>query len=143
MPKNNQFNIDLNIGHQKTLYTSIFRELLQDDDDPLNSLVVVDGEVFRARSAIQNKGILKRLICQAVVKYNLPHTWPANVLHQIKSIPEKVEESEMKGRVDLRSIPLVTIDSEDTHDLNAAVTLRILMTSMLQFSVKKKTINST
>ncbi len=121
MPKNNQFNIDLNIGHQKTLYTSIFRELLQDDDDPLNSLVVVDGEVFRARSAIQNKGILKRLICQAVVKYNLPHTWPANVLHQIKSIPEKVEESEMKGRVDLRSIPLVTIDSEDTHDLNAAV----------------------
>ena len=64
MPKNNQFNIDLNIGHQKTLYTSIFRELLQDDDDPLNSLVVVDGEVFRARSAIQNKGILKSDGCQ-------------------------------------------------------------------------------
>ena len=120
MPENNQFSTTPNMDGQRSHGTSVFAELSQEAVS-LQGLVVVDGKDVRACGAMKDEGILKRFICQAVVKYNLPHTWPEAVQHQVKSVPEKVEESETKGRIDLRNIPLVTIDAEDTPDLNAAV----------------------
>ena len=120
MPENNQFSTTPNTDGQRSHGTSVFAELSQEAVS-LQGLVVVDGKDVRACGAMKDEGILKRFICQAVVKYNLPHTWPEAVQHQVKSVPEKVEESETKGRIDLRNIPLVTIDAEDTPDLNAAV----------------------
>ena len=120
MPENNQFSTTPNTDGQRSHGTSVFAELSQEDDS-LHYLVDVDGKDVRASGAMQNKGTLERFICQAVGKYNLPHKWPEAVQYQVKSLPDKVEESDTKGRVDLRNIPLVTIDSEDTPDLNAAV----------------------
>ncbi|MEX2964084.1 ribonuclease R [Microbulbifer sp. TYP-18] len=57
----------------------------------------------------------------AIRNYGLPHTWPAAVQLEVDAIPEEVEERHKKGRVDLRHLPLVTIDGEDARDFDDAV----------------------
>lgn len=50
-------------------------------------------------------------------------TFSATVLEQAASIPAKIDESDLKGRVDLRSIPVFTIDSADTKDIDDAISI--------------------
>jgi len=53
--------------------------------------------------------------------YELPDAWPDQVLAEIAGLGEEVEESAKEGRVDLRHLPLVTIDGEDARDFDDAV----------------------
>lgn len=57
----------------------------------------------------------------AVRAFGLPHEWPKEVLNQVKSIPDHVGAKQMQGRVDLRDLPLLTIDGEDARDFDDAV----------------------
>ncbi|MFE8072715.1 ribonuclease R [Marinobacteraceae bacterium S3BR75-40.1] len=57
----------------------------------------------------------------AIRAHDIPHFWPPAVEEQAKAIPEEVKESDKKGRVDLRDLPLVTIDGEDARDFDDAV----------------------
>ncbi|MCW2481396.1 ribonuclease R [Candidatus Symbiopectobacterium sp. NZEC135] len=57
----------------------------------------------------------------ALRTHDIPHTWSKQVEEQIKDFNEQVPESAKKGRVDLRSLPLVTIDGEDARDFDDAV----------------------
>jgi len=57
----------------------------------------------------------------AIRSHELPHLWPDELLDEIKSLSEEVPESAKKNRVDLREIPLVTIDGEDARDFDDAV----------------------
>ena len=53
--------------------------------------------------------------------YEIPEKWPADVLKVAAKLPEEVPESAKKKRVDLRDLPLVTIDGEDARDFDDAV----------------------
>ena len=57
----------------------------------------------------------------AIRSHELPHLWPEELLEEIKSLSEDVPESAKENRVDLREIPLVTIDGEDARDFDDAV----------------------
>lgn len=57
----------------------------------------------------------------ALRTHEIPHGWPAEVEQQIASLSEEVPEAAKKGRVDLRDLPLVTIDGEDARDFDDAV----------------------
>jgi ribonuclease R len=58
----------------------------------------------------------------ALRKHALPHEFPADVLAQAKSTPKKVRKKDLsKDRVDLRHLPLVTIDGETARDFDDAV----------------------
>ena len=57
----------------------------------------------------------------AVRKYSVPHEFSDACLEQAKGLPEKVRAQDRKGRVDLRDVPLVTIDGEDARDFDDAV----------------------
>ncbi|NNC99504.1 MAG: ribonuclease R [Gammaproteobacteria bacterium] len=57
----------------------------------------------------------------AIRKHQLPHEWPAMVEKQISNIKEEVSEADIKGRKDIRNLPLVTIDGEDARDFDDAV----------------------
>ena len=57
----------------------------------------------------------------AIRSYELPNVWPAELLESIKSLSSEVPESAKEGRVDLRKLPLVTIDGEDARDFDDAV----------------------
>ncbi|WP_088332586.1 ribonuclease R [Lacimicrobium sp. SS2-24] len=57
----------------------------------------------------------------AMRTYDIPHDWPKAVTQQIKSLTEQVPEEAKQGRIDLRQLPLVTIDGEDARDFDDAV----------------------
>ena len=57
----------------------------------------------------------------AVRKYSVPHAFSDACLEQAKGLPDKVLAKDRKGRVDLRDVPLVTIDGEDARDFDDAV----------------------
>jgi len=57
----------------------------------------------------------------AIRTYDLPSTWPDEVIQQIKPYKKVVAEDAKQGRVDLRDMPLVTIDGEDARDFDDAV----------------------
>ena len=77
--------------------------------------------IIRPREVVHGTGSLHTFICKAVLDHNIPSTWPDTVKHSIKNIPEVVQKNDIKGRVDLRDLPLVTIDSEDARDFDDAV----------------------
>ncbi|MGN2392448.1 ribonuclease R [Pelomicrobium sp. G1] len=60
----------------------------------------------------------------AVRKYHLPHVFPPEVEEATKGFPPDVERRELRGRKDLRSLPLVTIDGETARDFDDAVYCR-------------------
>lgn len=57
----------------------------------------------------------------ALRSHNLPFQWPKAVSQEIKLLSKDVPENAKKGRVDIRDLPLVTIDGEDARDFDDAV----------------------
>jgi ribonuclease R len=57
----------------------------------------------------------------AVRKYGVPHQFSDSALAEARALPDKVRPSDLKQRVDLRDVALVTIDGEDARDFDDAV----------------------
>ena len=57
----------------------------------------------------------------AVRKYGVPHEFSDECLALAKGLPDKVRPQDHRNRVDLRDVPLVTIDGEDARDFDDAV----------------------
>ncbi len=57
----------------------------------------------------------------ALRTHDIPNEWPSEVTKQIQGLGEEVPEEAKAGRVDLRDLPLVTIDGEDARDFDDAV----------------------
>lgn len=57
----------------------------------------------------------------AVRKYGVPHEFGAQALGESAALPDKVRPADLRYRVDLRDVPLVTIDGEDARDFDDAV----------------------
>lgn len=60
-------------------------------------------------------------IDMALRTFDIPHDWPKGVDRQVKGLNEQVPEEAKEGRIDLRQLPLVTIDGEDARDFDDAV----------------------
>src|SRR5580692_2295296 len=54
-------------------------------------------------------------------KHHLPHIFPAEVVAEAKSEPQRVSEADLRGRRDFRDLPIVTIDGETARDFDDAV----------------------
>ena len=57
----------------------------------------------------------------AVRKFGVPHVFSAAALKQANRLPNEVVDADLRDRVDLRDVPLVTIDGEDARDFDDAV----------------------
>jgi ribonuclease R len=57
----------------------------------------------------------------AVRKFGVPHIFSDAALKQASKLPDVVHEADWGERVDLRDVPLVTIDGEDARDFDDAV----------------------
>ena len=78
---------------------------------PVGRVVEVLGEVDDAGMEIEI----------AVRKYGVPHEFSDAGLAAAKSLPDKVRAQDRRDRIDLRDVPLVTIDGEDARDFDDAV----------------------
>ena len=57
----------------------------------------------------------------AIARFDLPHEFSSAALREAQSWGEQVDPKEASSRVDLRELPLVTIDGEDARDFDDAV----------------------
>ncbi|MES2899055.1 MAG: ribonuclease R [Pseudomonadota bacterium] len=57
----------------------------------------------------------------AVRKFGVPHIFSAAALKSAAKLPGEVRAADLEDRVDLRDVPLVTIDGEDARDFDDAV----------------------
>lgn len=60
-------------------------------------------------------------ILSIIRKYRLPEQFPAEVEQEVREVSDTIQEEELKGRRDLRDLPIVTIDGADAKDLDDAV----------------------
>ncbi|NUS61843.1 MAG: ribonuclease R [Lysobacter sp.] len=92
----------------------VVAELIQAPDrsrPPIGKVLTVLGDRLTASLAVE----------AAIHAHELPHEFPQAVLDQATAVPLVVDESMIQGRVDLRALPLVTIDGEDAKDFDDAV----------------------
>ncbi|WP_018954220.1 ribonuclease R [Thioalkalivibrio sulfidiphilus] len=57
----------------------------------------------------------------AIRAHGLPFQWPEEVIEAADKLGARVSPAAKKGRLDLRDMPLVTIDGEDSRDFDDAV----------------------
>ncbi len=84
-----------------------------------------EGEITEILGHVNDPGTDILSIIRA---YGLPEEFPEEVMAQAARMPERLSEEvsleeAYPGRLDLRSLPTVTIDGEDAKDLDDAVTL--------------------
>lgn len=65
-------------------------------------------------------------VLSVVEEHDIPHVFPDAVLKQADSMPKMINESDVGTRKDFRALPTVTIDGEDTKDIDDAVSLERL-----------------
>jgi ribonuclease R len=76
------------------------------------------GRVVEVLGEIDDPGMEIEI---AVRKYEVPHRFSPETLAQAAKLPERLRAVDLKNRVDLRDVPLVTIDGEDARDFDDAV----------------------
>jgi len=76
------------------------------------------GRVIEVLGAIDDPGMEIEI---AVRKFAVPHEFTPAALAAAEQVPSHVEARDLPGRVDLRDVPLVTIDGEDARDFDDAV----------------------
>ena len=57
----------------------------------------------------------------AILRHDLPQEFPTEVLAAASRFAPEVADADIRGREDLRALPLVTIDGEDARDFDDAV----------------------
>jgi ribonuclease R len=79
--------------------------------EPIGRIVEVLGEHLAPGMEIE----------VAIRAHELPNVWPEEVEREIAPLGREVPEEAKAGRIDIRDLPLVTIDGEDARDFDDAV----------------------
>jgi ribonuclease R len=57
----------------------------------------------------------------AIREHDIPNEWPQGIDNELSKYSEEVPKEAYEGRVDLRELPLITIDGADSRDFDDAV----------------------
>ncbi|MCM2678473.1 ribonuclease R [Echinimonas agarilytica] len=120
VPDDNRLNQDIVIPKENTMGARqgnvVVIDLIQRPNARQNAL----GKITEILGEHMAPGME---IKTAIRRHEIPHKWPNAVTKSVKHIPELVPEKDKEGngRVDLRHLPLVTIDGEDARDFDDAV----------------------
>lgn len=76
------------------------------------------GKIVEVLGEIDDPGMEIEI---AVRKYGVPHEFSAAAKTLAMKLPSEVKAADLANRVDLRDVPLVTIDGEDARDFDDAV----------------------
>ena len=127
------------IGHIKLDDSKIKLEIIVPKEKSLNAVdghkVVVElskkisnsgkyeGEVVEIIGHVNDPGVD---ILSIIYKYNINVDFPDDVKYEVSEMPMEVNESDCKGRRDLRNEMIFTIDGDDTKDIDDAISIRRL-----------------
>lgn len=80
-----------------------------------------EGKIVEVLGYIDQAGID---MMSLIREYDLPYEFPEVVKHEAEQVQNQVTQSEMRGRLDLRSEEIFTIDGEDAKDLDDAIQVK-------------------
>ena len=92
----------------------VVAEITQPQDarrPPIGRIVAVLGDKLTASLVVET----------AIHGHDIPHEFPREVLDEAAAVPLEVPPALAAERIDLRALPLVTIDGEDAKDFDDAV----------------------
>lgn len=120
LPDNRKFNQDIFVpiersmgavdGHKVVVELTSFGS---EDKKPEGKVVEIIGHVNDPGTDIMS----------IVRGYDLPVEFSGKIMRQVENVAHEVSEADMFGRMDLRDVQMVTIDGEDSKDLDDAVSL--------------------
>lgn len=87
----------------------------------LDNNVKYQGEVVEIIGHKNDPGVD---ILSIIKKYNIDIEFSDDVKNELKDLPNVVKDSDMKGRRDLRSEVIFTIDGDDTKDIDDAISIK-------------------
>src|SRR6185295_5328259 len=79
------------------------------------------GPIGEVLSVLGERLTPSLIVEMAIASHGLPQEWPDAALRAAAQVEPQVAPEEIAGRVDLRKLPLVTIDGEDARDFDDAV----------------------
>ncbi len=79
------------------------------------------GPIGEIVSVLGERLVPSLIVEMAIASHGLPHEWPVDAVREAEQVEPNVSRAEIAGRLDLRSMPLVTIDGEDARDFDDAV----------------------
>ncbi len=79
------------------------------------------GPIGEIVSVLGERLVPSLIVEMAIASHGLPHEWPVDAVREAEQVEPNVSRAEVAGRLDLRSMPLVTIDGEDARDFDDAV----------------------
>ena len=77
-----------------------------------------EGKIIEVLGNVNEAGVD---MLSLIKEYNLPSTFPEEVVEEAKKYGDKIDEKDIKNRVDFRDRKIFTIDGEDAKDLDDAV----------------------
>jgi ribonuclease R len=79
------------------------------------------GPIGRIVSVLGERLQPSLIVEMAIESHGLPREWPIEATREAEDVEPVVTQVECEGRVDLRKLPLVTIDGADSRDFDDAV----------------------
>ena len=77
-----------------------------------------EGKIIEVLGNVNEAGVD---MLSLIKEYNLPSTFPEEVVEEAKKYGDKIDEEKIRNRVDFRDREIFTIDGEDAKDLDDAV----------------------
>jgi len=91
-----------------------------------------EGQILSILGHVNDPGVD---ILSIIYQYDLPREFEKVVMDEVEDVPSEVPDSDKRGRTDLRSLPMVTIDGEDAKDLDDAISIEKLSDGMYRLGV--------
>ncbi|MFO1221284.1 MAG: ribonuclease R [Burkholderiaceae bacterium] len=117
-PEDRRYGQDIMIPKNATASATVGQVVAVQLTEPPSMFSQPVGRVVEVLGEIDDPGMEIEI---AVRKYEVPHRFSAECMAQAAALPDHVRAADMRHRIDLRDVPLVTIDGEDARDFDDAV----------------------
>ena len=91
-----------------------------------------EGKIVQILGHINDPGVD---ILSIIYQFDLPTEFSDEVMREVEQIPAEVADKDKRGRMDLRHVPMVTIDGEDAKDLDDAISIEKLENGRFRLGV--------
>ncbi len=103
-----------------------YEPIVLDSPYPIGTKLLIDGKSFIVKEVLGHKDDLGTREKEILVENKFPISYSLEYIEELKEIPssitkEDIERLKRNGIRDLRGIPMVTIDGDDTKDFDDAV----------------------
>jgi ribonuclease R len=117
-PEDKRYGQDILIAKNATANAEAGQVVSVELTEPPSMFSQPVGRVVEVLGEIDDPGMEIEI---AVRKFEVPHRFAPETIAQAAALPEKLRPADLKHRVDLTDVPLVTIDGEDARDFDDAV----------------------